>query len=79
MLTALRLERDEWAQIALRGDWHMARMNLNTFARHGVFEIPGMADRIAAKLRDRTAIEQARVFPSQLMMAYHAAGATVQL
>ncbi len=77
MLTALRLERDEWAQIALRGGWHMVRMNLNTFARHGVFEIPGMADRIAAKLRDRTAIEQARVFPYQLMMAYHAAGATV--
>jgi 60 kDa SS-A/Ro ribonucleoprotein len=72
MLTALGLQRDEWAQIALRGGWHMVRMNLNTFARHGVFEVPGMAERIAEKLRDRTAIARARVFPYQLLMAYYA-------
>jgi 60 kDa SS-A/Ro ribonucleoprotein len=73
MLTALQLSRDEWAQVASLGGWHMVRMNLNTFARHGVFEVPGMAERVAAKLRDREAIERARVFPYQLMAAYHAA------
>jgi len=48
----------------------MVRMNLNTFARHGVFEIDGIAERIAAKLVDRDAIQRARVFPYQLMVAY---------
>jgi 60 kDa SS-A/Ro ribonucleoprotein len=77
MLTALTLSRDDWAQIALQGGWQMVRMNLNTFARQGVFEIPGMAERVADKLRDRSAISKARVFPYQLMAAYHAAGAKV--
>jgi 60 kDa SS-A/Ro ribonucleoprotein len=77
MLTSLGLERHEWAKVAARGGWHMVRMNLNTFARHGVFELPGMAESVAARLRDRESIERARVFPYQLMAAYHAAGATV--
>ncbi len=77
MLTALGLTRDEWAQVATRGGWHMVRMNLNTFARHGVFELPGMAERVAAKLRDRAAIKRARVFPYQLMAALHAADSNV--
>src|SRR5262249_8280081 len=64
-------------QLALRGGWHMVRMNLNTFARHGVFEIDGMAKQVAAKLRDAKAIGRARVFPYQLMAAYFAAGEAV--
>ena len=32
--------------------WQTTRMNLNTFARHGVFEDAGMARSIAARLRD---------------------------
>ena len=37
-------------EIARNAPWQMTRMNLNTFARHGVFEEPGMtrADRGAA-------------------------------
>jgi 60 kDa SS-A/Ro ribonucleoprotein len=77
MLTALGLNRDEWAQVALGGGWHMVRMNLNTFARHGVFELANVAERVAEKLRDRNAIERARAFPYQLMVAYHAAAAGV--
>jgi len=77
MLTALPLERDAWATLAERGGWHMVRMNLNTFARHGVFGMRGMKERIADKLRDRELIRKARVFPYQLMTAYHAAGAAV--
>ena len=71
MLTALSLGRKQWAQIAEHAGWQMTRMNLNTFARHGVFELRGTAKRIAAKLRDREAIERARVFPYQLMSAYY--------
>jgi 60 kDa SS-A/Ro ribonucleoprotein len=45
-------------------------MNLNTFARHGVFGQPGMTELIADRLRDPKAIAKARVFPYQLMVAY---------
>jgi 60 kDa SS-A/Ro ribonucleoprotein len=74
MLTALGLQRDEWAMVARRGNWHMVRMNLKTFARHGVFEIEGMARVVADKLRDPEAIEKARVLPYQLLAAYRATG-----
>jgi 60 kDa SS-A/Ro ribonucleoprotein len=55
----------------------MVRQNLNTFARHGVFELPGMAKAIAAKLRDPQAVAQARVLPYQLMSAFKATGEAV--
>ena len=74
MLTALNLTRKEWAQIALQSGWHMVRMNLNTFTRHGVFDINGMDQQIAAKLKDAKAIRAARVFPYQLLVAYKMAG-----
>lgn len=73
MLTALELSDTAWAQIARNGGWQMVRMNLNTFARHGVYQLPGMVDVIAAKLRDANAIAKAKVFPYQLMAAYKAA------
>lgn len=74
MLTALDLSRDEWAQIATNASWQTTRMNLKTFARHGVFERAGMTDLVAARLRDATAIAKARAFPYQLMVAYATAG-----
>ena len=72
MLTHLPLNQAQWARIAEQAGWQMLRMNLNTFARHGVYEVEGLADKIAARLRDRDAIARARVFPYQLMMAYAA-------
>jgi len=45
-------------------------MNLNTFARHGVFETDGLASLMAARLRDAREIQRARVFPYQLLTAY---------
>ncbi len=51
MLTALELSREAWAEVALKSGWQMVRMNLNTFARHGVFEIEGMAERVAEAAR----------------------------
>jgi 60 kDa SS-A/Ro ribonucleoprotein len=74
MLTALELRTEDWAQIARNAGWHALRMNLNTFARHGVFGVQGMAGLIAARLRDRGEIERARAFPYQLLAAYAAAG-----
>jgi 60 kDa SS-A/Ro ribonucleoprotein len=79
MLTALELSDKAWAQIALQGGWQMVRMNLNTFARHGVYALPGMTEAIAEKLRDAEAIAKAKVFPYQLMAAYTAATAEVPL
>ena len=74
MLTALPLNAQAWAQIARQGGWQMVRMNLNTFARHGVYDIAGMPELIAARLCDPAAIASSRVFPYQLMSAYLAAG-----
>ncbi len=79
MLTALELNAAQWAQIARTGSWQMVRQNLNTFARHGVFELDGMADVIAAKLRDPQAVAKARVLPYQLLAAYKAASDAVPM
>jgi 60 kDa SS-A/Ro ribonucleoprotein len=70
MLTALELSKLEWAEIARRASWQTLRMNLNTFARHGVFEQSGMTESIADRLRDAAAIRKSRVLPYQLMVAY---------
>jgi 60 kDa SS-A/Ro ribonucleoprotein len=78
MLTALGLSRAEWKAIARNAPWQMLRMNLNTFARHGVFESKGMAQCVAEKLGNRAAIRKARALPYQLLAAYVASanGAT---
>jgi 60 kDa SS-A/Ro ribonucleoprotein len=73
MLTALGLGRDEWIAIARQAPWHMLRMNLNTFVRQCVFDDESMAERVAAKLRDRASIRKARALPYQLMAACCAA------
>src|SRR5215471_3498244 len=77
MLTALELGTAEWCEIARRASWQQTRMNLNTFARHGVFDRPGMAELVAAKLRDAEAVARARVFPYQLLAAYVSTDTTV--
>ncbi|MFO1350327.1 MAG: RNA-binding protein, partial [Gammaproteobacteria bacterium] len=69
-LTALDLQPRHWVGIACQAQWQMTRMNLNAFARHGVFQVGGMKQRIAARLRDRDAIRNARAFPYQLLCAY---------
>ena len=69
MLTGVPLSRDAWCSIAANGSWQMVRMNLNTFARHGVFEVKGMTELVARKVKDERAVVQARVFPYQLLAA----------
>jgi 60 kDa SS-A/Ro ribonucleoprotein len=70
MLTSLPMSQRQWVDIARRAPWQMTRMNLNTFARHGVFDEPGMAEQIANRLRNAELIGRAKVFPYQLLCAY---------
>jgi 60 kDa SS-A/Ro ribonucleoprotein len=77
MLTALDLTAEHWEAIAKSAGWQMLRMNLNTFARHGVFKRKGMTRMIAKRLVDEKAIAKARVLPYQLMAAYTAVGPEV--
>jgi 60 kDa SS-A/Ro ribonucleoprotein len=77
MLTSLTLSNDDWKAIARTAPWQMTRMNLNTFARHGVFEDAELVGLIASRLRDEQAIQRARVFPYQLLMAFTQAASDV--
>lgn len=77
MLTALNLSTEQWTDIARNAPWQMTRMNLNTFARHGVFGVKGMSELITERLRNAEVIRKARVFPYQLMSAYVSANENV--
>lgn len=73
LLTALPLSTKDWTVIARNAPWQMTRMNLNTFARHGVFANEEVTKTIADRLRDPRAIVKARAFPYQLLTAFKAA------
>lgn len=78
LVDSLPLTAEHWAKLALSGGWHFVRMNLNTFARHGVFEqFPEVVPHIGGKLRDPQAVSRAKVFPYQLLAAYINAGGAV--
>ena len=77
MLSALELSAEHWAHIARNGSWQMVRQNLNTFARHGAFLVPGTVEAVADKLRNPALVARARVLPYQLLAAYKAADAEV--
>lgn len=80
MLTSLELGAREWKAIARQAPWQMTRMNLNTFARHGVFDGSDgreLTQLIASRLRDPQAIARSKVFPYQLMVAFAQADAAV--
>jgi 60 kDa SS-A/Ro ribonucleoprotein len=70
LLTQLPLSAENWKDIARNAPWQMTRMNLNSFARQGVFEDGALTAAIADRLRDRALIERAKVFPYQLLAAY---------
>ena len=77
MLTALELGKTEWTAIAKKAPWQMTRMNLNTFARHGVFDNEVMVKLIANRLASAEDVKRARVFPYQLLAAFKNAGGDV--
>ena len=93
MLTSLDLDVAGWRTVAMRATVQQTRMNLNTFARHGVFgggkgsllgrmfgaedEGRAVARTVAERLRDRDAIRKARVLPYQLLAAWASVDETV--
>lgn len=68
-LTALALTGRHWAAIAETASWQATRLNLNTFARHGAFDVPGVAARVAARLSDPGAVARAHVQPHAILVA----------
>jgi 60 kDa SS-A/Ro ribonucleoprotein len=79
MLSALPLKPEHWKDIAKNASWQTTRMNLNTFARHGVFEDEALTRLIADRLRNADEVKRARVFPYQLFAAFQNTGAVPQL
>lgn len=56
LLTNAPLSREQWAQLAQRMSWQTLRMNLNTLARHDVFENATLAASVAQRLADRAQV-----------------------
>ncbi|MBD3730975.1 MAG: RNA-binding protein, partial [Sphingomonadales bacterium] len=74
-LTAFELTAKQWAVLAERIGWQALRMNLNTLARKGVFQIDGVTEKVAARLADPDAISRVKPMPYQLMTALTQVGA----
>jgi 60 kDa SS-A/Ro ribonucleoprotein len=70
MLTALQLTNDHWKSIAKNATWTQTRMNLNTFARHSVFNDSSLIDLVSNKLKDKEQVKRAKVFPYQIYSAF---------
>lgn len=70
MLIANSLSSEEWANIAMKANWHTIRMNLNTFARHDVYKNENVISHIATTLAEPEVIRKVRVFPYQLFTTY---------
>ncbi len=69
-----------WKAIARNANWHTTRMNINTFARHGVFSDPELVNLLATRLSNRDEVLKAKAFPYQLMVtSLFADGAPPQL
>ncbi|MFA5071339.1 MAG: RNA-binding protein [Candidatus Pacearchaeota archaeon] len=77
MLDSLNLSSEDWKEVAKNAPWHMCRMNLNTFMRHGVFADSEMVTLIADKLKNEYAIKKSKVFPYQLFSAFTYADAAM--
>lgn len=77
MLTALQLTDKHWKQIAENATWNQTRMNLNTFARHGVLADAKMVNALATRLADPELVRKSKTFPYQLFTAYLNVDATI--
>lgn len=70
MLMGLPLGDSGWRLLSEQMSWTQIRMNLNTLARHNVFNSNKHVDLIATKLADPILIERAKPFPYQLLTTY---------
>ncbi len=71
-LASLDLDAQQWKDLALNCNWNTLRMNLNTFARHGVLQDRNVVATLAKKLSDPEEVKRSNVFPYQLLSAYNA-------
>lgn len=78
-LTAFPLTAENWAELSGRIGWQALRMNLNTLARNGAFDVKGVTDTVAARLADADTIARVRPAPYQLMVAMGQVGEAVPL
>nr|WP_294812025.1 RNA-binding protein [uncultured Sphingomonas sp.] len=78
-LTAFPLTAENWAELSGRIGWQALRMNLNTLARNGAFDVAGVTETVAARLSDAQALEKVRPMPYQLMTALGQVGEGVPL
>lgn len=78
-LTPFPLTAEQWGELAGRMGWQALRMNLNTLARNGAFQVAGVTDLVAGRLADPEKLRKARPMPYQLMVAMGSAGAGVPL
>lgn len=78
-LTAFPLTAENWAELAARIGWQALRMNLNTLARNGAFDVDGVTEMVAARLCDGAALAKVRPMPYQLMVALGQVGEGVPL
>lgn len=62
--------RNLWVEQAKNGSWQLTRMNLNNFAKYGVFENAELTNLVAARLANKTLVKKSNVFPYQLLSAY---------
>jgi 60 kDa SS-A/Ro ribonucleoprotein len=69
-LSSLELSTEVWTKIMENASWRTARMNINTFKRHGVLNNQANVDKLAAKIADPKAVKYAKVFPFELLSAY---------
>lgn len=76
-LDSLGIPDSAWTEIARNAGWTMTRMNLNTFARHGVFKNAEVTKIVADRLKNREEIVKAKVFPYQLLQAFKSVGSDV--
>jgi len=78
-LTQCPLTAAQWGELAGRIGWQALRMNLNTLARNGAYDVEGVTDAVAARLVDRDALRAVRPMPYQLMVALGQVGDSVPL
>lgn len=73
LLTTLDLTVKEWTTIALNASWQTLQANLHIFARRGVFGDRAVAQQLAKRLLDESAIRKSGILPYQLLVAFQAA------
>lgn len=70
LLDSAGLNTEEWKQVARDGRWQFTRMNLRTFARHGVLKDKAMVKLIADRLGDKEQAQRARQYPYQVLTTW---------